>query len=126
MATGVEYDYPDWVKELAEEEQRLQWLCDTNVFYNWCAANFVHRAFDWSKSRQWYEAWYQAKRWNYNLLRSWVDRNYVKPLKDRLLTEEAHDDFSRIKWITPTTIMIDEAIEYFESKKPKISRLTFL
>ena len=115
MATGVEHDYPDWVKELAEEEWKLQWMNDTNIYHKWCSEGFVHRSFRWNASRQWLTAWYEAKKWNYDLLRDWVSEYIVKEYKDSLLDECL---------IENTTT--DEATEYFENKKPKISRLTFL
>lgn len=113
MAFGVEYDHPEWVKALADEEQRLQWRADDcTVYYKWCTADYVHRAFNWDASRQWPKAWREAKQWNYRLLYKWD-------------MKRASDDFPGIK-TTTVSFVLDDATEYFESKKPKISRLTFL
>jgi hypothetical protein len=126
MTSGA--DYPDWVKQLAEEEQKLHWKISSEIYcmwYYWSKwERHVHKSFRWMDSRQWHYARESAYKWDYSPLSQWVISNNWKKKNSNALNIQKNDDWYAIE--LPETYKPTWAKYSFTAPKYKIQRLTFL
>lgn len=116
-------DYLDWVKQLAEEEQKLQWKISSEIYRMWYCwsewERYVHKLFSWMDSRQWHNARENAYKWDYSSLSQWVISNNWQKKNSDVLDVRKTDDM-------PETYKPTWAKYSFTAPRYKIQRLTFL